>query len=79
MTEQLSTAQHMLCNRNQHSVTGKLHFKDKEIYRKRDPICDYQRQGWELGQEELDEAGQKVQTPNCKINKYQGYDVLFGV
>ena len=39
-----------------------------QTHRKRYQICGYQRQG--LGEGELDEGGQNVQTASYKINKY---------
>ena len=39
----------------------------KQTYRKRDQICGYQR--WEVGERELDEGSQWVQTSSYKINK----------
>ena len=46
---------------------------NKQTYRKRDQICGYQRRG--LGEGELDEGNQKVQTSNYKTSKQQGCDV----
>ena len=46
------------------SVVGQLYFKNKQKHRKRDQICAYQKQG--VGEEEVDEGGQKVQTSSYK-------------
>ena len=47
---------------------------NKHIHRKRDQICGYREVGSGLvegiGEEELDEGGQKVQTSRYKIRKF---------
>ena len=40
----------------------------QKTHRKRNQTCGYQR--WRVGEGELEERGQKVQTSSYKINKY---------
>ena len=54
--------------RNIESLHCRSIILQKQIHRKRDQICGYQRQGVEGG--ELDESSQKEQTFSYKINKY---------
>ena len=65
----------LCCAPGTNSVIGqsiKLKKKPKQTHRKRDQICGGQKQG--VGEGELDEGGQRVQTSSCKINNYQGYN-----
>ena len=51
----------------------KYTLKTKQIHRKRDQICGYQRQG--MGKGELNKGGPKVQLPSYKIGEYWGSGV----
>ena len=42
----------------------KLYFKKNQIHRKRHQICGYQRT--RVGERDLDEGSQNIQTPNYK-------------
>ena len=55
----------MMCTRNEYSAVGQLYFKKKQTHRKRDQFCGYQR--WRVGEGELDEGSEKVQTSSYKI------------
>ena len=62
----------MLCNRNI-ALQVNYTLKTKQIYRKIDQICGYQRQG--VGKGELNKFGPKVQLPCYKIGAYWGCGV----
>ena len=63
----------MLYNRN-YQCYG-LIILQKQTHWKRDQIYGYQRWEWRLGEAELDEGSQEVQTSSYKINNYQGYNM----
>ena len=64
----------LCCQPRSNSVVGQLYFKNKQMNSQKE-IRSTATRGKELGEGELDEGCQKVQTPGYKINKYSECNV----